>query len=89
MFYFFGQSNITRVEFMAKDICMMIIIGTNLNEKYIGSISGHHHDNYGCHPLTIMKTFHNYLIPSLLSPIQLHGYERPFHNLVGFNSTHL
>ncbi len=31
---------------MAKNIFMMIIIGTNLNETYIGSISGHPFDNY-------------------------------------------
>jgi len=35
---------------MAKDVFMMIIIGINLNETYIGSINGHHHDDYGCHP---------------------------------------
>jgi hypothetical protein len=29
-----------------------------------------------------MKTFHNYLIPSLLSPIRLHGHESSFHNWI-------
>jgi hypothetical protein len=27
---------------------MMMILKTNLGELGIGSISGHHHDNYGC-----------------------------------------
>jgi hypothetical protein len=44
--------------------------------------------------LTIMKTFHNYLIASLLSPTHLYGMKRQinmcifvieFHNLIEFN----
>ncbi len=32
---------------------MTMILKTNLGELGIGSISGHHHDNYGCCQLDI------------------------------------
>jgi len=47
---------------------MTIIIITSLSETSIGS------NNMVIN--TIMKTFHNYLTTSLLSPICLNGYEK-------------
>jgi hypothetical protein len=61
---------------------MMIIIGTNSNETIQGPLVVITMTIMDVIHLRIMKTFHNYLIPSLLSPIQLHGYERPFHNWI-------
>jgi hypothetical protein len=55
----------------------MLIIEIDLNETCIRSINGCQLDN--------MKTFHNYLPISLISPTHLHGYEKEnkhvsFHN---------
>jgi hypothetical protein len=61
---------------MVSTILVIMIIRTSLGDTCIRSISGHHHDNFGCYPLeNYVQTFHNYLINFLLSSTPCDNYE--------------
>ncbi len=54
------------------------IFGTSLGETSVRFVSDHYHYNLIIHQLhvTIIKTYHNYLTTSLLSPTHLHEFKK-------------
>jgi hypothetical protein len=67
-----------------------MIIRTSLGDTCIGSISGHHHDNFGCYTLdNYVQTLHNYLINFSSTHVTI---MKTFHNYLTislFSPTHM